>query len=85
MAKYTIALKQALSCWENGNCEEHRIPCTSALREFAEKFFAYDKKIDCLLKAVKEHKIKKVNPDEFDLELWKKLEEVAEDKPNARI
>lgn len=74
MAKYALALKQALLCWENGNCEEHRIPCKSALKEFAEKFFSYEKKIDILLKAVNEHKSKKTNPDEQDLVLWETLE-----------
>jgi hypothetical protein len=72
IAKYAMALKDALKCWTDANCEEHRVPCKGALKEFAEKFFLYDKKLDALLKALEEHKAKKTSPDEYDLQLWEK-------------
>lgn len=73
MAEYALALKQALLCWENGNCEEHRVPCTSALKEFAEKLIFLQDRIKKLESGIIAHRDAKESPDDNDQKLWKIL------------
>jgi len=71
IAKYAVALKAALSCWNDAGCKEHEVPCKATLREFAQEFFAFQKRIEEMEKAIRTHKINNVSPDENDMELYK--------------
>jgi hypothetical protein len=71
IAKYAVALKSAMDCWKDAGCKEHEVPCKATLREFAQEFFSFQSKIEALEKAIRAHKLKNVNPDDNDLELYK--------------
>lgn len=71
LAKYALALKSALACWNDAGCKEHQVPCKATLREFAQEFFSYQRKIEDLEKAIRTHKNNNVSPDENDNELYK--------------
>lgn len=71
VAKYAVALKSALNCWNDAGCKEHEVPCKATLREFAQEFFAFQTRIEELEKAIRAHKTKNVNPDDNDNELYK--------------
>ena len=71
VAKYAVALKAALNCWNDAGCKEHEVPCKATLREFAQEFFSFQTRIEELEKAIRVHKEKNVNPDANDIELYK--------------
>lgn len=70
---YTQALKEAVVCWQNAGCDEHVVPCKVTLREFAEKFVTFQKRIDVLESAIRSHKELKKDPDKMDENLWQIL------------
>ena len=70
---YTQALKEAVVCWQNANCDEHMVPCKATLKEFAEKFVTFQQRIDVLESAIRSHKELKKDSDEVDTNLWQML------------
>lgn len=71
IAKYAGAMKDAVQCWANAACEEHNIPCQPTLKEFAEKIFVLQRRIEVLESGINAHKAIKQNSDEHDEQLWK--------------
>jgi hypothetical protein len=70
---YSQALKEAVVCWQNANCDEHLVPCKATLKEFAEKFVTFQKRIDVLESAIRSHKELKKTSDDLDVNLWQIL------------
>jgi hypothetical protein len=71
IAKYAVALKTAINCWNEAGCKEHEIPCKATLKEFAQEFFSFHKKIEELQKAIRTHKNNNLSPDDNDNKLYK--------------
>ena len=69
-AKYAVALKEAVQCWQDAKCEDHAELCKPTLREFAEKFLEMRSRIEKLESGILTHKEIKQNPDDFDKSLW---------------
>lgn len=67
---YAGALKEAVSCWQNAECQEHIVPCKPTLKEFAEKFLELQKRISVLESGIRSHKELKLTPDDHDKNLW---------------
>lgn len=70
IANYAVAVKEAIGCWQDANCQEHEIPCQPTVREFAEKLMKLNHKIRNLEMAILNHKFAKKNADEVDNKLW---------------
>lgn len=68
--KYAGALKDAIKCWKNADCEEHNVPCKPTVREFAEKIMQMQERIDKLESGIRSHKEIKQTPDACDAGLW---------------
>jgi hypothetical protein len=73
MAKYAVAMKEALQCWREGECEEHEIPCQPTIKQFATKLYHMNARIKALEVAIESHQKNKQNPDAVDSDLWKIL------------
>ena len=70
VAKYAIAIKTAIKCWQDVDCEEHDDLCQPRLKEFAIKILELQNKIEILKSAINKHKNTKQEPDPKDFELW---------------
>jgi hypothetical protein len=69
--KYAGALKTAVKCWQDADCNEHQAPCHAALKEFADKILELQNRIEILENGIIKHRDKKQNKDDADKDLWK--------------
>lgn len=70
IAKYAVAMKEAVNCWAKADCQEHNQPCQPTLKEFAIKILELQDTISNYQKAIINHKAKKTISDEADEVLW---------------
>lgn len=70
IAKYAAAMKEAVECWQNGDCNEHNVVCKPKVKEFAIKIFELQQKIKLFETAINDHKLNTKVPDENDYKLW---------------
>lgn len=73
VAKYAVAMKAAMKCWQDVDCEEHDELCQPRLKEFAIKILELQSNIELLKSAIIKHRNNKDNPDKNDIELWNSL------------
>lgn len=72
-AKYATAMKEAISCWNSADCDEHQSICQPKVKEYAHKIMELQDRVRVLESAIIRHKDGKKDPTQHDVDLWRVL------------
>jgi hypothetical protein len=72
-AKYATAMKEAINCWQNADCDEHQSVCQPKVKEFAHKIMELQDRVNLLESAIIKHRDNKKDPNQQDVDLWRIL------------